>query len=151
MDDLTQLEQWVAPLLAKLAPAERRRLTRAIGTDLRRSQQQRIAQQRNPDGSAYAARKGGARVRDKRGRIKRGVMFRGIRQAKHLRMTATTDQAFVGFAGRVARIARVHQEGLTDTVNRYGTRARYERRELLGFTAADRTRITEQLIEHLTG
>ncbi len=56
-DSLQQLEDWAAPLLAKLSPAEQRKITRAIATELRRSQVKRIGQQRNPDGSKYAARK----------------------------------------------------------------------------------------------
>lgn len=34
----------------------------------------------------------------------------------------------------VARIARVHQEGLTDPVRPGGPKARYDKRVLLGFT-----------------
>ncbi len=56
-DSLQQLEDWAAPLLAKLSPAEQRKITRAIATELRRSQVKRIGQQRNPDGSKYAVRK----------------------------------------------------------------------------------------------
>lgn len=150
MDDLTQLEQWAAPMLAKLEPAARRQLARAIGQDLRRSQQQRIAGQRNPDGSAYAPRKASKDLRGKSGRIKRRAMFSRIRQAKHLKMTATSDQVAIGFVGRVARIARVHQEGASDQVRQGGPSVRYERRELIGFTDSERERIREQLIEHLT-
>ena len=63
-DNLTALEDWAAPLLANLKPAERRKLTASIGRKLRRSQQQRITAQRNPDGTAYAPRK----QRDLRGK-----------------------------------------------------------------------------------
>jgi len=150
VDDLQQLEQWVAPMLAKLQPGERRSLARAIGVELRRSQQQRIAQQRNPDGNAYVPRKREKRLRDKAGRIKRGAMFERIRLAKHFKVQTDADQIAVGFLGRVARIARVHQEGLTDRVSREGPSVRYERRQLLGFTARDRSRIRDQLIDHLT-
>lgn len=58
MDDpLKQLEEWAAPLLQKLGPAEQRKITRKIATELRRSQAARIGKQRNPDGSKYAAGK----------------------------------------------------------------------------------------------
>jgi phage virion morphogenesis protein len=56
-DSLQQLEDWAAPLLARLGPAEQRKLVRSIATDLRRRQMDRIGKQRNPDGSKYAARK----------------------------------------------------------------------------------------------
>ncbi|MFN3881500.1 MAG: phage virion morphogenesis protein [Nitrincola lacisaponensis] len=55
MAELDHIEKWVTPLLEKLQPAERKQLARIIATDLRRSQRQRIIQQRNPDGSRYAA------------------------------------------------------------------------------------------------
>lgn len=145
MDNLQQLEAWCEPLLARLQPMERRALARKLGTELRRSQQQRIAAQRNPDGSAYEPRRAQAAA----GRVKRGAMFRKIRQGAHLRTRANADQVSVGFAGRVARIARVHQEGLADEVETGGAWARYPRRELLGFTDADRARIHELLLEHL--
>lgn len=53
MAELDQIEEWVAPLLEKLEPAQRKQLARTIGTELRKSQRQRIAQQKNPDGSKY--------------------------------------------------------------------------------------------------
>lgn len=56
-DSLVALEEWVAPLLEKLKPAERGKLARKIGMELARSQRTRIGQQRNPDGSPFAPRK----------------------------------------------------------------------------------------------
>lgn len=147
-DPLVALEQWAAPLLRKLEPGQRRRLTRTVAVELRRSQQRRITVQQNSDGSAYAPRK--HPLRSKAGRVKRNAMFVRLRQGKHLRLISTANEASVGFVGRVARIARVHQEGLSDVVNRSGLRVRYERRELLGFTEADRSRIQALLLEHLT-
>ena len=147
MDDLQQLEGWAGPLLAKLQPGARRRLARAVGTALRRSQVQRIREQRNPDGSAYAPRK-----RSQAGQIKRRAdrMFQGLTKAKHFKVEASEQAVAVGFLGRVARIARVHQEGLSDRVTANGPTVRYERRELLGFTDAERQSIRDLLIEHLT-
>ena len=76
-------------------------------------------------------------------------MFAKIKQAKHLRLNTTGDLVEVGFVGRVARIARVHQDGLADDVSPGGPRIRYERRQLLGFTAEDRERIVAALLDHL--
>lgn len=56
-NDLSRLETWAAPLLAKMSATERRKLNQSIARDLRRSQQQRIRAQRNPDGSRFAPRK----------------------------------------------------------------------------------------------
>lgn len=149
MAGLEQLETWAEDLLGKLLPAERRRLAITIGTDLRRSQQRRIAAQQNPDGSAYEPRRTQARAR--RGGIKREAMFRKIAQNKHLRVQADAAGVSVGFTGRVARIARVHQEGLSDRVSPNGPSVRYARRELLGFTPADTERIRDLLLTHLAG
>ena len=153
-DDLTALETWAAPLLAKLQPGERRRLARTIGTQLRRSQDQRIGSQQNPDGSAYAPRRPRRQpLRAKAGRIKRrkDAMFQRIGKAAHLKVKADPAGVAVGFTGRVARIARVHQEGGTDRIDKAGRTARYPQRELLGFTDADRRLVRDLLIEHLAG
>ncbi|MFU3873517.1 phage virion morphogenesis protein [Pseudomonas aeruginosa] len=147
-DNLQALEDWAAPLLAKLEPGERRKLAQQVGRELRRSQQQRIGDQRNPDGTAYAPRKA-KNLRGKAGRIKRR-MFAKLRQAKHLRVQSSAEGVAIGFTGRVARIARVHQYGLRDRPERGQADVQYERRELLGFTEADLELIRDQLLEHLT-
>jgi len=148
VDDLAALEAWAAPLLRRLDPGERRRLARSVGTALRRSQTQRIARQQSPDGTPYAPRK--QQLRSKTGRIKRLKMFVKLRQARYFKVTATDQAVSVGFTGRVGRIARVHQEGMMDTVRPGGPRTRYEQRALLGFTAADRHLVEQLLIDHLT-
>lgn len=147
MDDLTALEDWLAPLLAKLQPSERRKLARDIARDLRRSQAQRIAAQRNPDGSGYVPRK--AQLRDRKGGIRR-KMFSKIRQATHLKTQATADEASVGFTGRVARIASVHQLGLQDKVTPNGPELAYPARRLLGYRPAELERLRDQLLASLS-
>ncbi|MCF5925342.1 phage virion morphogenesis protein, partial [Xanthomonas perforans] len=114
MDELNALENWAAPLLARLQPGERRTLARKIGTELRRSQSQRIGKQQAPDGSQYAPRK--QQLRQKSGRVKRAKMFVKLRQAKHFKISASPNVVSVGFLGRVSRIARVHQEGLAEKI-----------------------------------
>lgn len=141
-DDLTALEDWAAPLLAQLAPAERRRAARAIATALRKSQQQRIGQQQNPDGSAFEPR-------SKKGRIKRGAMFAKLRRPKYLKARGDGDTATVEFTDRAAAIAAVHQYGRTDRVSNRGPLVRYPRRVLLGFSAADRELVREQILAQL--
>lgn len=147
-DDLSRLEDWAGVLLAKLAPGERRQLNQRIARDLRRSQQKRIAAQLNPDGTPYAPRK--PRLRDKQGRIKR-QMFARLRQARYLKLQSTAESIAIGFLGRTARIARVHQYGLRDRAERGAPDTRYDRRELLGFTDADLDLIRDRLLEHLAG
>ncbi|WP_372356754.1 phage virion morphogenesis protein [Xanthomonas sp. NCPPB 3443] len=147
MDELTALETWAAPLLARLQEGERRKLARKIGTALRRSQSQRIGKQQAPDGSPYAPRK--QQLRQKSGRVKRAKMFAKLRQAKYFKVSASPNQVSVGFVGRVSRIARVHQDGLTERVRPGGPITRYEKRMLLGFSVEDRQFVREQLLSHL--
>ena len=146
----TLLEEWVDGLLLAISPAQRRRLSQSVATALRRSQEQRVSAQQNPDGTPYVPRKA-RKLRNKVGRIKRGKMFAKLRTAKYLKARSTASNAEVAFTGRVARIARVHQYGLTDRVMASGPRVRYARRELLGFSADDRALIKDLLIEHLIG
>lgn len=150
-DDLARLENWAGPLLAQLQPAARTRVARRVGMALRRAQQRRIAAQQDPDGTPYAPRRTPPAAPRRTGRIKRRAMFAKLRQARHLRVSANAAEVAVGFTGRVARIARVHQEGLTDTVTRGGKRVTYAKRRLLGFSAADIDLIERELLEHLAG
>lgn len=129
MDDLQRVDDWLAALLANLEPAARNRMMRQLAQELRRSQQQNIRLQRNPDGTAFEARR--VTARSKKGRIKR-QMFAKLRTIKYLKTAATADSASVQFDGKVQRIARVHHYGLRDRVRRNGPEARYPARRLLG-------------------
>ncbi|AMR17289.1 phage virion morphogenesis protein [Klebsiella quasipneumoniae] len=129
MDDLQRVDDWLAALLANLEPAARNRMMRQLAQELRRSQQQNIRLQRNPDGTAFEARR--VTARSKKGRIKR-QMFAKLRTTKYLKTAATADSASVQFDGKVQRIARVHHYGLRDRVSRNGPEARYPARRLLG-------------------
>jgi len=157
MAQLEDLETWAAPLLAKLSTAEVKRLTHAIAKDLRASQGKRIAQQRNPDGTAYTPRKRQGQnapgsLRAKKGQIKaRLAMFAKLKTARYLKTKADAAGAEVGFTGRVARIAAVHQWGLRDKVEAHGPEVQYPARELLGFTPAELDHIQDLLMQHLAG
>ena len=79
-DDLSQLETWCEPLLAKLQPGKRTQLARKIGQALRRSQHQRIVANKAPDGDSYLPRKrkpGATPIRAKKGRVKRKFIENG--------------------------------------------------------------------------
>lgn len=84
-----------------------------------------------------------------RNTTKREQMFRRLRTARFLKASATPDGAEVGFSGKAARIARVHQYGLRDKINASGAVATYPRRELLGLSKADRMAIARQVIDSL--
>ncbi|MEG5898775.1 phage virion morphogenesis protein [Enterobacter bugandensis] len=129
MDDLQRVDDWLAALLANLEPAARNRMMRQLAQELRRSQQQNIRLQRNPDGTTFEPRR--VTARSKKGRIKR-QMFAKLRTTKYLKTAATADSASVQFDGKVQRIARVHHYGLRDRVRRNGPEVRYSQRRLLG-------------------
>lgn len=146
-DHLEQLEDWAAPLLAKLQPAAQRALLRQVARDLRASQAKRIARQQNPDGTAFEPRK--PQPYAPNGKTKARAMFGKIRLNKHLRTLPEPDGAAVGFTGRAARIAQVHQEGLRDRVSPTGPEAQYPERKLLGFTESDIDRVRTTLLNAL--
>ena len=144
------LETWAAVLLERLEPGERSKLARSIGQELRRSQQKRMMTQENPDGSKFAPRKL-RNLRGKQGRVKRKLMmFKKLRTASYLKVRGDSNAVSVGFTGRIARIARVHQYGLKDRAERGAPEVRYEQRETLGFSEADLGLIRNELLAHLT-
>ncbi|WP_414916929.1 phage virion morphogenesis protein [Pseudomonas sp. IT-P395] len=147
-DRLETLEDWAAGLLGQLEPAARNKLARSVGRALRRSQQRRILAQQNPDGSRYAPRKQ-RNLRGKRGRVKRKVkMFQKLRTASFLQMHGDSNAISVGFTGRVARIAKVHQHGLKDRAEPTAPDTTYQSRALLGFTEMDLDLIRDSLLHH---
>lgn len=147
-DLLQAFEAWAGALLSKLEPGAQRRLATKIGTTLRRNQIERIKRQQNPHGSSFAARRP-RMARSRQGAIRRGAMFGKMSNARFLKVQNTPDGVAIGFFGRVARIARVHQEGLADDVVAGGPSYQYPVRHLLGFTSEDRGLIKDLLLEHL--
>lgn len=153
---LQAIETWAAALLARLGPAERRRLALRLAQQLRTSNQQRMRAQQAPDGSAWTPRKPqGGKIRSATGRAlraeaKKGPMMRNLAKAKYLRAQATPNDATVTFVERVQRIARVHHYGENDAVN-YPNPPRYDypARPLLGISEQDYQRIQALLLEHL--
>lgn len=149
-NNLEALETWASVLLERLEPGERVKLARSIGQELRRSQQKRVMAQTNPDGSKYAPRKK-RDLRGKQGRIRRRLdMFKKLRTASYLKIRGDSNAVTVGFTGRIARIAKVHQYGLKDRAERGAPDVRYDQREVLGFTEADLDLIRDGLLAHLT-
>lgn len=145
---LEALEDWAAGVLWKLEPASRNRLARSLGQTSRLGQQKRIVAQRNPDGRKYAPRN----LRSKQGRLKRKIkMFQKLRSTRFLKVRGDSNALSVGFTGRIARIAKVHQFGLKDRGERRALDIRYKKRELLGLNEADLELIRGGLLSHLTG
>lgn len=149
-DDLAELEDWLTPLVQRLGASERRKLARRLAVGLRTRQARRIAEQQNPDGSEFEKRQ--PRLADKRGRIRRDAsMFAKLRQTRHLLATSSADGLSVGFGGRAARIARIHQDGLLARVAPGGPLYQYPARRLLGWSDEDQAWVMEQALNHLRG
>ncbi|WP_115946753.1 phage virion morphogenesis protein [Ectopseudomonas oleovorans] len=147
MADLEALETWLSPLLQKLDGRGRAQLARKAAQQLRHSQQQRIRAQVNPDGSPFEARKP-RDLRGKKGRIKLR-MFEKLRLARYLKAKGTPQEVVIGFAGRVSRIARIHQYGLKDRAEIRSPEVRYARRELLGLSNPEIDNLVETVLTHL--
>ena len=143
----TAIEARLAALVERLSPASRATLARSIAGQLRRAQSARIAAQRNPDGSAYEPRRPQLRQQKKN---LRGGMFRKLRQNTYLKAKGTADGAVVAFSRNVERIARVHQLGLRDRVNRRtNLEADYPARQLLGLTVIEEALLNALIGDHL--
>ncbi|MDH0834032.1 phage virion morphogenesis protein [Acinetobacter johnsonii] len=147
MAELQALNDYLAPLLTKLSDAERRKLEMSIARKVRASQKTRITRQQNPDGSAFVPRK--KRLRDKKNKIK-NKMFNLIKTSKYMKIERTSEGVAIGFMNRVANIARVHQYGLRDRVEKGGPTVKYDSRELLGFTPAELEMIESEVLDHFS-
>ncbi|CAM6537021.1 phage virion morphogenesis protein [Enterobacter intestinihominis] len=148
MSDFKSFEDRLNGLIAALSPAARRKLAGEIAKELRKSQQQRIKQQKTPDGSPYQARKHQP-IRAKTGRIKR-AMFQKLRTSRYMKATGHENSAVVEFTGKVQRIARVHQYGLKDRPNAHAQNVQYAERRLLGLTAEDKKNIEMILFRYIS-
>lgn len=148
MSDFKPFDDKLAGLIGALSPASRRKLAAEIAKELRRSQQQRIKQQKAPDGTPYQARKRQP-LRAKKGRIKR-AMFQKLRTSRYMKASGRNDSAVVEFKGRVQRIAQIHQLGLKDRPNPHTQEVQYPERKLLGFSRNDKQLIEALVFAHLS-
>lgn len=99
---------------------------------------------------AAAEQNAGAGRLRRRGAIRQKAMFRRLRGPRFLRADATDNEAWIGFAGRAAEIARVHQEGLLDRPTARAKPVRYAQRALLGLTEQERSRAIDILLDHVS-
>ncbi|EOZ9485584.1 phage virion morphogenesis protein [Enterobacter hormaechei] len=148
MSDFKPFDNQLEGLLAAMSPAGRRKLAGEIAKQLRTAQQQRIKQQKAPDGSPYQARKRQP-LRAKNGRIKR-AMFQKLRTNRYMKASGRENGAVVEFTGNVQSIARVHQYGLKDRPNVHAQDVQYAERQLLGFSQADKQLVETLTIKHLS-
>lgn len=139
MNSFAALDRWFDQFLQHLEPSQRRELMRRLAQGLRIRAKDRIKQQRDPNGNRFIARK-----RDQIGNIKRkGTMFKKIGQ--QLKTEYSADKASIGFGGRSAYIATVHQEGRTIRPTDRAKPTKYPIRELVGFSQADQKWIETEL------
>jgi len=143
VNNLHEVDAWLAALLSKLEPAQRKKMLREVAQEVRRIQQANITAQRAPDGTAWEPRR--MTARRKKGRVKR-KMFTKLKTAKYLKATASADSATVQFDNRVQRLARVHHYGLRDRVSRGGPVTEYTERSLLGISNYSELYITSLLM-----
>jgi hypothetical protein len=78
-------------------------------------------------------------------------MFTRLRRAGTLRMASTADEAWIGWIGAPARVARIHQDGAMDKPAVKAKPVRYARRVLLGLSTAERGLLVDRVLEHLAG
>lgn len=148
MSELKPFDDKLAGLIAALSPAGRRKLAGEIAKQLRTAQQQRIKQQKAPDGSPYKARKRQP-LRAKTGRIKR-AMFQKLRTSRYMKASGRENSAVVEFTGKVQRIARVHQYGLRDRPSAYAEDVKYPQRQLLGLSDINIKEIELLVVKHIS-
>lgn len=147
MNDFKPFDDKLAGLIGALSPASRRRLASDIAKELRRSQQQRIKQQKAPDGTPYQVRKRQP-LRAKKGRIKR-AMFQKLRTSRYMKATGRDNSAMVEFVRKVQRIAQIHQYGLKDRPNPHSHYVQYSERQLIGFNKNNLQDIENIIVFHL--
>lgn len=99
-----------------------------------------------PEGMQNAS---AGKLRSRRGSLRRRAMFRKLASARFLR-TGSDDLGFwVGFTGRAAEVAAIHQHGLRDRPSLKAKAILYPKRELLGDTAADREALLDEVYAYL--
>lgn len=139
---------WLDDLSRNLSAPQRKSMLIALTQDLRRSNQARIRDQVNTDGSSYAPRK--QKIRAKKGRIKRRAMFAKIRTNRYMRIRSTSDQGRVFIAGQAGHIAKAHNFGLYSTVEKGKPwKTQYPQRELLGISDKDMRQIEATAMRYI--
>jgi len=73
-------------------------------------------------------------------------MFQKLRTTTFLKVHGDANATSIGFAGRIARIARVHQYGLKDRAKQRSQDVKYAQREILGLTQDDLQLIRDILL-----
>ncbi len=159
--DFAPLIEELEDLASQFSANERKAMASDIANMLKSANAGRIKQNIEPSGEPMQPRKlkksGNARTRKLRNgigareSIKGGRMFQRAIKPAYLRKESSAGAAQVGFVGAMARIMRVHQDGLRDTVTRDPNSPAivYPKRVVLGMTPEDRIRILERVTAQL--
>lgn len=152
--DFAPLTDALDDLTARLQPGERRKLAGKVGTSLRATNAKRIKANVTPDGAPMAPRKAKPARKLRPGSLRQAKaarMFQSAGKPQFLRRQIAEDGVEVGFVGAMARIMRVHQFGLRDTVTRdpNSPAVTYEARPVIGLTPEDRIAMLDQVTAHL--
>lgn len=86
----------------------------------------------------------------RKGKIRQQAMFRKLRNGRFLRADASDHEAWIGFTGRAAAVAVIHQQGLSDRPTLKAKPVRYAERRLIGLSYAERARALDLLLESVT-
>ncbi|MFA9487177.1 MULTISPECIES: phage virion morphogenesis protein [unclassified Moraxella] len=148
MSELSYLPEHLERIIDGLSDGQMLKLKKTLAQKVRNNQKKRITAQKNVDGSAYTPRK----PQKRRGQKKRvrAKMMNTIKNAAHMK-TEQMDEGFtVGYVGRMAQVAEVHQYGLTARVNaKTGASAAYPVRQLLGISDEDKQMIDEAVLDYI--
>lgn len=148
-DGLTQYHQYADGILNQLSTKNRSKLAKEIAKKLRESNRKRMVAQIQSNGTPFTPRKQ-LNLRSKKGQVRR-KMFSKMRTIKYLKINANANSATVNFLNHTARIAKVHQYGLRDRVNKDKTLwVVYPKRQLLGINQADLLMIEQITLAHLS-
>lgn len=141
-DPFAEVEDWLRSAAAALEPSARKTLFAEIGRELRKRNQKRMSRQTDPEGKPWQPRKP-----DKRGRVRAAVkMMKGLREARRMALKATPGGVEIGYSGRLAHIASVHQFGSVDAVAKGGPMVKYPARGLLGAPPDDIAFVRERIM-----
>jgi phage virion morphogenesis protein len=135
-----ELDTRLALIAEGLSGAHGKSVMFAIANELRRRNRLRVHAQQNLDGSPYPPRSSNSA----RAAAKKKLLLWFL-DDKRMQANSGENWAEVGFSGRTAELAAVHQFGQTIKPFKKGPAVRYPIRELIGLRQADKQYVRETL------
>lgn len=146
---MSYLPEHLGRIIDGLSDGQMLKLKKTLAQKVRNNQKKRITAQQNVDGSTYTPKKP---QRKRKGRRVRKKMMNTIKLARHMKIEQSREGFAIGYVGRMAQVAEVHQYGLTARLNaKTGVSAAYPVRELLGISDEDKQMIDEMVLDCLEG